>query len=96
MNKNDEKMQALEVLKEACESVVRAMEAIDGFAAAHGMAVNLEKKPRHVTIPELSRMAADEISMKPGCAYSAIAAAFDLIKELDLIVDAEDTDDEEE
>lgn len=96
MNKNDEKMQALEVLKEACESVTKAMDAIDGFAAAHGMAVKLEKKPRHVTIPELAEMVAEEIGMKPECAFGAIIAAFDLINDLDLIVDTEGEDDDED
>ena len=96
MNNYDEKMQALEVLKGACEAVTGAMNAIEDFAAAHGMRVRLEKQPRHVTIPELAEMVAGETEMKPECVFTAIACAFDLIRDLDLIVDAEDEDDDEE
>ena len=105
MNKNDEKMQALEVLKEACECVTKAMNAMDAFADQHGMTVELtkevakqetEKEPRHVTIPELVAMVAGELDMKPDCIFAAIVTAFDLIGDLDLIVDAEDVDDDEE
>ena len=95
MNKNDEKMQALEVLKKACESVTRAMDAIDSFAATHGMAVKLEKKPRHVTIPELADMVAEGIGMKPECALAAIESAIDLIGDLDLLVDVEGKENDE-
>ncbi len=95
MNKNDEKMQALEVLKKACESVTRAMDAIDSFAATHGMAVKLEKNPRHVTIPELANMVAEGIGMKSECALAAISFAFDLISELDLMVSVEGKENDE-
>ena len=55
-----------------------------------------EKEPRHVTIPELVAMVAGELDMKPDCIFAAIVTAFDLIGDLDLIVDAEDEDDDEE
>lgn len=104
MNKTDEKMQALEVLKEACECVTKAMNAMEAFADQHGMTVELTKevakqeaeKSRHVTIPELGEMVAEEIGMKPECALAAIACAFDLIGDLDLLVDVEVEDDDED
>ena len=104
MNKTDEKMQALEVLKEACECVTKAMNAMEAFADQHRMTVELTKevakqeaeKSRHVTVPELGEMVAEEIGMKPECALAAIACAFDLIGDLDLLVDVEVEDDDED
>jgi len=91
----NEKMKALEVLKDACNKVTDAMNAIEDFAKAYGMDVNFEKGPKEVTVEDLGKMVAGKLQMKPSCAAAAVACAFDLIREYDLIVlDGEEDDDE--
>ena len=94
MNKNDEKMQALEVLKAACDAVNNAMEAISDFAEKYGIEPN--KKGGTVTIADLAEMVSDEIGMKEECAFAAIACAFDFIKDLELTVRVVEVEEDEE
>ena len=95
MSKYEEKMKALEVLKEACNKVTDAMNAIEDFAEEYGINVSFEKGPKEVTVEDLGEMVAEELHMKPSCAAAAVACAFDLIREYDLIVlDGEEDDDE--
>ena len=89
MKNYEEKMQALEILKSAMESVNDAMEAIDGFASANGL------KDSHVTIHELAGMVSAEMEMKPHCVCAVLEAAFDMIGNLNLTVDVEGFEDDE-
>ena len=96
MNKHEEK---LKVLREACEKVADAMDAIEEMAEELGVTVSLEKgiRDQEVTVHELADMVADELEMKPECVFSAIECAFELIRDLNLtikVVEAEDDDEE--
>jgi len=92
MSKYEEKMKALEVLKDAIDAVNNATDAIDGFAEKYG----LKPKEKTVSLIDLAEMVSKETGMKEGCVYTALECAFDLIKDLDLTVTvAEDEDDDE-
>ncbi len=92
MSKHEEKMKALEVLKEAIDAVNTATDAIDEFAEKYG----LKPEEKTVDLIDLAEMVSEETGMKEGCVYTALECAFDLIKDLDLTVTvAEDEDDDE-
>jgi len=95
MSKYEEKMKALEVLKEACNKVTDAMNAIEDFAEEYGINVSFEKGPKEVTVEDLGEMVAEELHLKPSCAVAAVTCAFDLIRELELTVLTGEEDDDE-
>ena len=89
MKNYEEKMKAVEILKAAVESVNNALDAIDCFARANGL------QDCHVTIPGLAGMVSAELEMKPECVCAVLEAAFAMIKDLNLTVDVEDSEDDE-
>lgn len=91
----NEKMKALEVLKEACNKVTDAMNAIEDFAEEYGINVTFEKGPKEVTLVDLAGMVSEETGMKESCVHTALECAFDLIRELDLTVLTGEEDDDE-
>jgi hypothetical protein len=96
MSKYEEKMKALEVLKDAIDAVNNATDAIDRFAKANGMKPQVKEDEKTVDLIDLAEMVSEETGMKEGCVYTALECAFDLIKDLDLTVTvAEDEDDDE-
>ncbi len=85
------KVEALDVLENAMKAVNNAVEAIDRYAQEIGIA-NQEKK---VTIEDLTLMVAKKTQMDPMCVSRAVHAAFDMIRDLDLIVVAGEEDENE-
>lgn len=89
---NKEKLMALKTLKAALDSVDEAIEAIEEFATKHG----IEPEERTVDLCELTEMVVGETGLKPGCVYDALCCAFDLMKDLNLTVVAEEDEDDDE
>lgn len=89
---NKEKLMALKMLKAALDSVDDAIEAIEEFAGKYG----IELEERTVDLCELTEMVVGETGMKPSCVYDALSCAFDLIKDLNLTVIAEEDKDDDE
>ena len=81
-------MKALDILENAMNAVNTAVEAIDQYARQIGV------KGKQVTIEDLALMAASKAGMDLMCVTRALDAAFSLIRDLELIVVAEDDDDE--
>lgn len=93
MSKYEEKMKALAVLKTAVDKVEDALEAIDAFADSISI---MPEKEKTVELPELAAMVAKKIKMRPCCVCEVLVTAFDLIRELNLMVVVEEDEDDDE
>lgn len=91
MNKYDEKMKALDVLKEAIDGVGAATKAIEDFVEKF---VD-DPEESVVDLFDLTDMVSKELRKKPGCVYDILETAFNLIKDkkLTLVIEEDEEDD---
>ena len=86
--KYEEKMQALDLLDNACEQVNKAMDAIEVFAKKHGLKHREEE--RTISLRNLAAMVAEESGVRPTCAYNTLRTAFRILKKQDLSLTIEE------
>lgn len=95
MNKNEEKLAALKVLKEVIECVNEATEAISDFAEAYGYE---PAEDDEISLPELAYIVGKITHKSPFCVEEILRTALEFMAEngISTIVEEDDSDDSED
>jgi len=91
MNDYEQKMKALDVLKDACDKVTNAMDAIEKFSKSCGI------KKEEITVCEMAYAVGKITGKSPFCVEEILRATIKFMEENeihDIYLDEENEDDE--